>query len=264
MDYIDDDDRYPIFENVFNDKTPPSTAAEEIACRSSFAIEVDVEALWNVITCCAMKFPTQQGKLVNILVGLSKLPDAKTSDGKPMMKHGMQVWRDFPTLGWHLRELTDAVETAYPCFSYEEGKERSQQDTISAYANLHRFIALLMATKEPVFNYSWFALMALREALEVSPSRRVPGTFLDADVLSAAEWIKILGVEIYQWEEQFRDNLGRLSRNWIPADFLVPVHNRFVHPSALPLAMLRHVGSTHSPTCPVMLSPPPANHIIVT
>ena len=211
MDYIDEDDRYGILENVFNNNASPSTAAEKIASRSTSSINADVAGLWNLTTCCAMKLPKQQDKLVKVLVNLSKLPDVKTNDGKPMMKYGMQVWRDLPTLGWVLRDLMDGVEDACPCFPCEEGK---QQDTISEYANLHRFMALLMATKEPVFNYSWFALVVLREALEVSPSRRIAGTSLDADVLSAAEWVKILGVEIYQWEEQFEDRLGRERDLW--------------------------------------------------
>ena len=216
MDYIDEDRRYHILANVFDDSTSSSTAADKIASLATSPIDVDIDGLWTLITCCAMKLPKQQGKLVDVLVHLSKLPDAKTSDGRPITKYGMQVWKDLPTLGWYLRELLDNVEDFCPCFPHEligEGK-KEQQDVVSEYANLHRFLALLMATKEPVFNYSWFALIVLREALEVSPARRIAGTSLDADVLSAAEWIKVLGGEIYQWKEQFSDRLGRERDLW--------------------------------------------------
>ena len=235
-----EDERYPILKNVFDNTTPISTAAEKLASLSYN----DIDGLWNLITHSALKFPNQQNKLVSILIHISKLPDAKTNDNQPFIINGKQVWKDLPKFGWYLREEMEDVETSSksnPFFkedkkleatsttyttsssppSQQEQEQLQKQIIISDTTNLHKFMALLMKTKEPVFSsLSWFALIALREALEVSPyaSHRMSasghGSSLDADILAAAAWIEILGVDIYQWDEQFSGRLGRALDLW--------------------------------------------------
>lgn len=60
-----------------------------------------------------------------------------------------------------------------------------------------------MATQEPVFNYSWFALVTFRGALETPLKQLPPDAPLDTYIPAAAAWIEILGVEIYEWDEEF-------------------------------------------------------------
>lgn len=78
----------------------------------------------------------------------------------------------------------------------------------SSYVNLNKFTARLMATEEPVFNYSWFALITLRTALETPPNELPETDPRDAYVQAAAVWIETIGIDIYEWDEEFAH--GRL------------------------------------------------------
>ena len=69
-----------------------------------------------------------------------------------------------------------------------------------------------MATKEPVFAYSWFGLITLRETLE-TPTEQSVGK-LEALIPAAAAWVSILGADIYQWNEGFDGALGKGGSLW--------------------------------------------------
>lgn len=61
-----------------------------------------------------------------------------------------------------------------------------------------------MATEEPVFNYSWFALITFCGALATPPKQLPPKAPLGAYIPAAAAWIEVLGVVIYEWDEEFK------------------------------------------------------------
>lgn len=159
-------------------------------------IEGGVSRLWNLIITFACLFPEHQDKLVNILVYVLKLPDAKTDQGEPLLLYNMQVWKDLPMFHWYLREEWNAPVVPY-------NQPNCQQEVITHFVNLNRFTALLMATEEPEFDFSSYALSVFRAALETPPIHLAPEEPHEAFVYAAAIWIEILGVEIYAWDEEF-------------------------------------------------------------
>lgn len=193
--------RLSILQDFFQDNISLKTAVDTLASTSlldATSTEGAVGRLWGLIIACAREMPEHQDKLVSILVNLSKLPDARTESDEPLTLHDMQVWKDLPTLGWHFRNEWNGPSVPGP-----DSPPESRQKAISDFINVNRFTALLMATEEPVFNYSWFALVTLREALETPPKELPPTAPLDTCIPAAAVWIEVLGVEIYEWDEEF-------------------------------------------------------------
>ncbi|KAJ5188022.1 Protein of unknown function DUF3632 [Penicillium cf. griseofulvum] len=199
--------RFAILQDLFSDSVSVQEAAEYLASISLADSEPEggITSLWSLIFKCAYKFPEHHDKLVNMLVQLSKLPDAKTSEGDSILLHNMQVWKDLPMLGWQVRDEWNA--------SVPVGPPESRQDAISRIINRDKFTARLMATQEPVFGYSWFALITLRKALE-TPADQLSAGDLEAMILAAAAWISILGADIYQWNEGFDGALGKGGPLW--------------------------------------------------
>ncbi|KAJ5131441.1 uncharacterized protein N7515_007480 [Penicillium bovifimosum] len=200
--------RLAILHDLFSDSISAQKAAEHLAS-ISLANEEEPEegitSLWKLIIKCAYELPQQHDKIVDVLVQLSKLPDAKTSSGEPILLYEKQVWKDLPTLGWQFRDEWNKNVDASP--------PDRRQSTISQIINRDKLVARLMATKEPVFAYSWFALITLREALE-TPTEELSPESLEALIPAAAAWISILGKEIYEWNEEFDGALGRGGPLW--------------------------------------------------
>jgi len=71
------------------------------------------------------------------------------------------------------------------------------------FVNANKFAARLMATGEPVFAFSFFALVTMRTALEIPVAQLRSDQPLDAFLPAAAAWIALLGSEIYGWDEEF-------------------------------------------------------------
>ncbi|KAJ6137196.1 hypothetical protein N7471_003682 [Penicillium samsonianum] len=200
--------RFAILQDLFSDSISAQKAAEYLAS-ISLADDSDPEggitSLWSLIFKCAYDFPEHHVKLVTVLVQLSKLPNAKTSNGDSILLHDMQVWKDLPMLGWQFRDEWNATVPA--------GPPDSRRNAISRIINRDKFTARLMATKKPVFAYSWFALITLREALE-KPADQSSARNLEALIPAAATWISILGADIYQWNEGFDGALGKGGPLW--------------------------------------------------
>lgn len=191
--------RLSIIQDVFNQTISRQTAAEKLASISlsdDTTTEGGVGRLWNLVIDTAREFPEHQDKLVDILVRISKLPDAKTNQGERLVLYDMQVWRDLPMISWQFRYKWN--ERSVPSH-----RPSRQQTAMSDFINLNKFTALLMATEEPVFAYSWFALITFREALETPSNHLLPTDCLDAYIPAAAAWIEILGVDIYEWDDEF-------------------------------------------------------------
>ncbi|CAG8199396.1 unnamed protein product [Penicillium nalgiovense] len=197
-----------ILQDLFSNNVSAEQAAEYLAS-ISLEDESDPEggitSLWSLIFKCAYKYPEHHDKLVNVLVQLSKLPNAKTSNGEPILLYDMQVWKDLPMFGWQFRDEWNA--------SVPAGPPDARQKAISRIINRDKFTARLMATKEPVFAYSWFALITLRDALETPVDQSSAGN-LEALIPAAAAWISILGADIYQWNEGFDGALGKGGPLW--------------------------------------------------
>ncbi|KAL2829536.1 hypothetical protein BDW59DRAFT_178477 [Aspergillus cavernicola] len=200
--------RLTIFQDLFANKISSPKAAEQVASASLAAdalLEEQLGLLWSLILKLACKYPEHQDKLVDVVVDLSELPDAttaaesETSQPQPLIIYKMQVWKDLPMFGWEVREYWNLSVPV-------NGTREEKQDVISNMVNISRFIALLIATDEPIFanaDYLWFALVTLREALETPWVLMLPGDPLNAWIPAAAAWIEVLGVEIYDWEEEY-------------------------------------------------------------
>jgi hypothetical protein len=187
---------FTVLKNLFGNYISAQDAADNLATiqlSNTTDPESNLASLWAFIITCAYEFPEHQPRLVDTLVQLSKLEDAKTANGDLILVHDMQVWKDLPMLGWQFREEWNATIPA--------GQPDERASAISRMINRDRFAALLMATREPVFNYSWFALITFREALEGSADQEAGQ--LDGLIPAAAAWIQVLGAEIYGWTEDF-------------------------------------------------------------
>ncbi|KAJ6099741.1 hypothetical protein N7467_001276 [Penicillium canescens] len=187
---------YTVLRDLFSDNISTHNAAESLATiqlSNTTEPESNISSLWSFIIKCAYEFPEHQIKLVDTLVQLSKLPDAKLANGDPILLHDMRVWKDLPMLGWQFRDEWNA--------SIPDGPPDQRASAISQMINRDKFTALLMTTKEPVFNYSWFALITFRDALE-APADQESGQ-LDGLIPAAATWIQVLGADIYGWNEDF-------------------------------------------------------------
>lgn len=186
--------RYAVLQDLFTSKVSLQDATNKLA---SISLSDDCLSLtWNLIITCARKFPEHHDKLVDVLVHLSKLPDATTDHGEPHKKYDMQIWRDLPMLGWDLRDEWNlrSIPSAPP---------DDRQKAILSFVNLNKFTALLLATEEPVFDFSWFALITFRTALETPPNQLPETDSLDAYVQAAATWIETIGMGIYGWDEEY-------------------------------------------------------------
>lgn len=196
IDITDDDcaSRYAVLQDFFSSKVSLQDATDKLA--SASLSNDSLSLTWNLIITCACKFPEHHDKLVDVLVHLSKLPDATTDKDEPLKKYNMQIWRDLPMLGWDFREEWNVQPISSALLD-------DQQKAILSFFNLNKFTALLMATGEPVFNYSWFALIAFRNAFEIPPNQLPRTDPLDAYVQAAAAWIETIGIEVYEWDEEY-------------------------------------------------------------
>ncbi|KAL4925023.1 DUF3632 domain-containing protein [Aspergillus undulatus] len=133
----------------------------------------------------ACKHPEHQDKLVEILVDMSYLPDITRpgDEGReePLILHNMTMWKDLPLLGWEIRRHWDY---GVPLPDIKTKTTGGRETAISRTVNLNRFVALLVATVEPIFvPDAWFALVTLRTALEIP-------------------WV--LGAEIHEWDDGYQ------------------------------------------------------------
>ncbi|CEN59237.1 hypothetical protein ASPCAL01689 [Aspergillus calidoustus] len=207
--------RREILQSLFANKISAPDAAAQLASATladDTTLEGALGRLWNLIIALAADSLTHHDKLVDVLVDISELPDEKnppstgtgqsenepeSEPGSSLTLHDMVVWRDLPTLGWTFRD-----EWNFSVNPNSSAEKRAY--AIRRWININRFAALLMATEEPVFaSYSWFALVTLRQALETPIDQMSEHDPLDAWVPAAAAWIEVLGVEIYEWEEEF-------------------------------------------------------------
>ena len=192
---------FAILRDLFSDIISVQEAVRDLASISlSMEPEAGLGRLWAVIVECACESPEHHDKLVEILVQLSKLPNPTTASGDTIIVYDMQIWKDLPMLGWALRDQWN--------MSVPSGPPDHRQGEISKIINRDKFTALLMATEEPIFAYSWFALFTLRNALEIPTYQMLPIHTLEEVIPSAAAWISILGVEIYEWDEDLSGYAG--------------------------------------------------------
>lgn len=162
------------------------------------SLEAQLGQLWHLILQIACKNPETQDKLVDLLVDMSHLPGATEQD-KPLVLYDMHVWKDLPLLGWEIRRYWDDF---IPPPGSKQPEER--EAAISRTVNVNRFVALLVATDEPIFlAYSWYALVTLRIALETPWVHVQADEPLEAWIPAAAAWIEVLGAEIYEWDGDY-------------------------------------------------------------
>ncbi|RDW81234.1 DUF3632 domain-containing protein [Aspergillus mulundensis] len=197
--------RLAILQDLFANNISAPTAAKQLASTTlseDASLEERLSRLWDLILSSACKYPEHQDKLVGVVVDLSQLPspapaEAGAEGPGPLTIYDMQVWKDLPMLGWRFRDSWNI--SVRPNSSSED-----RQKTISDIINTNKFVALLMATDDPIFaSYSWFALITLRSTLETPTEQIRPAESLEALIPAAAAWIETLGVEIYKWEEEF-------------------------------------------------------------
>lgn len=59
--------------------------------------------MWGIVIALAQDFPGTQGKIVDLLAEIEKLPELE-HDGHNIVYHGMNLWSDLPTLSWQMRD----------------------------------------------------------------------------------------------------------------------------------------------------------------
>ncbi|RAH73927.1 DUF3632 domain-containing protein [Aspergillus aculeatinus CBS 121060] len=214
----DQDPYHPILQAYLADNNLSSPeAATTIAATtlsppaSGESLEDNLAHLWRQILDLAAQTPAHQAKLVDLLTALSHLPDApapraadQAEDAQgPLTVHDMRVWQDLPMLGWEIRHRwNDSVPE-------NKGTEGERAAAIARIVNVNRFVARLVATREPGFRaHAWFALVTLRRALETPWGQMAPEDPLAAWVPAAAAWVEVLGAEIYGWEEEYAAGPG--------------------------------------------------------
>ncbi|KAL4999778.1 hypothetical protein BDV10DRAFT_49489 [Aspergillus recurvatus] len=195
-----------VLHELFTGKIHSPEAAAKLAS-IALALDASLEAqlgqLWHLIFRVACENPEHQDKLVDILVDMSHLPDVTKpiEDGldEPLILHDKRVWKDLPLLGWEIRRHWDNSILPPGTKTVEE-----RNAAISRTVNVNRFVALLVATDEPIFlANSWFALVTLRIAIETPWVHMQADEPLEAWIPAAAAWIEVLGAEIYEWDEEY-------------------------------------------------------------
>jgi uncharacterized protein (DUF1778 family) len=182
-------------QDAIDRKITTQEAADLLASLSlaNGSVEDEVYELWVLLVEKAQQSSASHATLVDILVHLSKLDDAKTEAGESIELHDMQLWRDLPMFGWQIR---DSWNIGIEPKDSAEVREKK----ISEFTNLNAFAAQLMATEEQVFDLSWFALVTFREALE---NPQADKNHLELFVPAAASWLDHAGVELYNRDDQF-------------------------------------------------------------
>ncbi|KAI9368852.1 hypothetical protein BJX61DRAFT_194386 [Aspergillus egyptiacus] len=199
-----------VLHDLFNGKIHSPEAAAKLAsvalALDASSLEAQLGQLWHLILRIACENPEHQDKLVDLLVDMSYLPDATrpVEDGvpvdEPLALYDKRVWKDLPLLGWEIRRHWD---TSIPPPGTDTKTPEERNVAISRTVNVNRFVALLVATDEPVFlANSWFALVTLRTALETPWAHMRMDEPLEAWIPAAAAWIEVLGAEMYEWDEE--------------------------------------------------------------
>ncbi|PKX89029.1 DUF3632 domain-containing protein [Aspergillus novofumigatus IBT 16806] len=184
---------------IYSPEAAAKLASAALALNAS--LDAQLGQLWHLLLQIACKDTEHQDKLVDILVDMSQLPDVTRpgdhGQDEPLILHGKQVWKDLPMLDWEIRRHWDY---SVPAPGTKKPEER--ENAISRMVSVNRFLALLIATEEPIFEWGLlFALATLRMALETPWEHMAPG-------IPWWLWIEVLGAEIYEWDEEYES--GRL------------------------------------------------------
>ncbi|GIJ99512.1 hypothetical protein Aspvir_001645 [Aspergillus viridinutans] len=125
--------------------------SRKLAARDA-SLAAQLGQLWHLLLQIACKNPEHQDKLVDILVDMSLLPDVtKPGDhgqDEPLILHRKQVWKDLPMLDW---EIWRHLDYSIPAPGTKKPEER--EAAITRTVNVNRFLALLVATEEPIFEW---------------------------------------------------------------------------------------------------------------
>jgi hypothetical protein len=182
-------------QDAIDRKITTQEAADLLASLSlaDGSVEDEVYELWVLVVEKAQQSSASHATLVDILVHLSRLDDAKSASGESIKLHDKQLWRDLPMFGWQIRDSWNVgIEP--------NDTDEVRQQKVSEFTNLNAFTAQLLATEEPVFDLSWFALVTFREALE---NPQADKNQLELFVPAAASWLDHAGVELYNRDDQF-------------------------------------------------------------
>ncbi|KAL4902090.1 Alpha/Beta hydrolase protein [Aspergillus multicolor] len=148
----------------------PEAAAKLASAALSLdgSLEAQFGQLWHLVLKLAVETPEHQDKLVDLLVDMSHLPDVTRPD--------------LPLLDWEIRRYWN-----HPVPTPDSETREQREAAVSRTLKVNRFVALLVATDEPIFIPSaWFALVTLRIALETPWRQRSPEEPLEAWIPAAA------------------------------------------------------------------------------
>ncbi|KAL2167674.1 hypothetical protein VTG60DRAFT_935 [Thermothelomyces hinnuleus] len=142
--------------------------------------------------------PEHQGRLIDFLAQLrgTTVTDA---EGKVLKHEDGEVWRDLPTFGWVARDL----------WNFEPTEPSATARDISKWENWTTFLAQLTARSagegSDPFDFSLFALWALRDALEEEGrSASKPAVRL------ASLWVRFAGERLRKLSAIARDLDGNM------------------------------------------------------
>lgn len=87
-----------ILNALFFDHISPEPAAEELA-KASLEPEENIELTWRILLSAARQYADQQGKLIELLLEMMKLPPALDKNGEQMKLYDALIWDPLPMLG---------------------------------------------------------------------------------------------------------------------------------------------------------------------
>jgi hypothetical protein len=192
---------YPTFKGFLEDQISLNQATQHIALRV-LQRDGDPDLLWTFILECAQRCPDYQDKLIDVLVQLSHLPDAKTPEGVVMDIDGATIWKDLPLLGRQLRYLWN-----FGSATDVEGPSKNLQTLATereSFLALNQFVAAAVATEEKAFSsWSSFAIGTFREALETHDKRVNNWEVFGVWVMAASYWVENAGSVLFELEEAY-------------------------------------------------------------
>jgi hypothetical protein len=94
-----------VMENLFNNETTPSKAADSIAAiyepRQNTHHSTNFKSLWGIIAAASQTFSGKDSELLaELFIAIKSLPDVTNKHGYVFKSGGGVVWKDTPDWGW--------------------------------------------------------------------------------------------------------------------------------------------------------------------
>jgi hypothetical protein len=178
----------------------------------------DIEAMWRIILGSLEDAPDRAQIVCDLIICISQLPPVLTRSGQQLCGNNepaQRVWEDTPCLGISLRDEWNSesylsafeIRALTHCDVQLDIETPRQGLEIKRFTTVNELIARLMLHDEKKFNYSWFALWTMRNALEyplpysADPRQNQPSL---CSIPVAVRLVEIAGRLIFRWDHEFK------------------------------------------------------------